>query len=127
MSFVKSFCAVADVTARRLDRSLMTDHFFVQRGALGRGIGVGRGLGDGPTLGVGVGLGVGVDVGVDVAVAVGVAVDVDVGVTVGVAVAVGVGVGVGDSSAQYLPPVFKTPELFTPPQTTISLPIQTAV
>ena len=48
---------------------------------------------------------------------------------VGVPVAVGVGVGVGaPACAQYLPPVFNTPwaEL-TPPQTTISLPVQTAV
>jgi hypothetical protein len=41
-------------------------------------------------------------------------------------VAVGVGVGVGGGSAQYLAPVFKTPEPFTPPQTIISLSVQTA-
>jgi hypothetical protein len=52
-----------------------------------------------------------------VEVAVGVAVDV------GDAVEVGVGVGDGPNCAQYLPPVFKSP----PPQTIISLPVQTAV
>ena len=48
---------------------------------------------------------------------------------VGVPVAVGVGVGVGAPAwAQYLPPLFKIPwaEL-APPQTIISLPVQTAV
>jgi hypothetical protein len=46
----------------------------------------------------------------------------------GMEVAVGVGVGLGaPDCAQYFPPVFKTPEPFTPPQTIISLPVQTAV
>jgi len=75
----------------------------------GRGAGVGRCFGVGASLGVGVGLGVGVTVAVGVAVA--------------VALAVGVGVAVGPDCAQYLPPVFE-PE---PPQTIISLPVQTAV
>ena len=63
-------------------------------------------------------------------VPVGVGVEVGVAVAVAVAVAVGVGVGVGvgpGGSAQYLPPVFKAPLLFCPPQTIISLPVQTAV
>jgi hypothetical protein len=81
----------------------------------GRGAGVGRVRGVGPTLGVGVALGVGVGVGVGVTVAVAVA--------VAVGVAVGVEVGVG-ATAQYLPPVLETP---VPPQTIISLPVQTAV
>jgi hypothetical protein len=74
----------------------------------GRGAGVGRDLAVGATRGVGLGLGV--------AVAVGVAVTV--------AVAVGVGVALG--CAQYLPPVSKKLPLY-PPQTIISLPVQTAV
>ena len=46
----------------------------------------------------------------------------------GVAVAVGVGVGVGEPDwAQYLPPVFKTLMRSSPPQTIISLKVQTAV
>jgi hypothetical protein len=50
-------------------------------------------------------------------------------VNVAVAVAVAVGVGVGPvGCAQYLPPVFKKfGPLATPPQTIISLPLQTAV
>ena len=45
-------------------------------------------------------------------------------VAVAVAVAVGVGVGVGEPDcAQYRPPVFTPP---APPQTIISLPVQTA-
>jgi hypothetical protein len=73
---------------------------------------------------VGVDVAVGVDAGVTVAVAVG----VTVGAGVGVDVAVGVGVGVGEPDcAQYLPPVFKAPSLPNPPQTIISLPLQTAV
>jgi hypothetical protein len=83
----------------------------------GRGAGVGRVRGVGPTLGVGVALGVGVGVGVGVTVAVAVAVAVAVGVAVGVEVGVG-------ATAQYLPPVLETP---VPPQTIISLPVQTAV
>ena len=61
-----------------------------------------------------------------------------VGVGLGVVVAVGVAVGVGVASswcrrrvapdcAQYLPPVFKRPPPPAPPQTIISLPVQTAV
>jgi hypothetical protein len=47
---------------------------------------------------------------------------------VGVAVAVGVGVGVGgENCAQYLPPVFRSPESPRPPQTIIWLPLQIAV
>ena len=49
-----------------------------------------------------------------------------VGVGVGVAVAVGVGVGAPDC-AQYLPPVSRRPPVTCPPQTIISLPVQTAV
>jgi hypothetical protein len=50
-----------------------------------------------------------------------------VGVGLGGTVAVGVGVGLG-AAAQYLPPVFKTVKLkVSPPQTIISLPVQTAV
>ena len=56
------------------------------------------------------------------------------GVALGINVAVGVGggavgVGVGEvNCAQYLPPVFKTEKLeVSPPQTIISLPVQTAV
>ena len=77
-------------------------------------------------------VGLAVDVGVAVAVEVGVA--VAVGVAVGVTVgefggddAVGVGVG-GVNCARYLPPVFKRVKLkVSPPQTIISLPVQTAV
>ena len=49
----------------------------------------------------------------------------DVGV--GVAVEVGVAVGVAVDWAQYLPPVFKTLMRSSPPQTIISLKVQTAV
>jgi hypothetical protein len=98
-------------------------------GRYGRGCGVGRGLGVGVTLGVGVvvGVAVGVEVGVTVGVAVGVTVGVGVGVDVGVGVTVdvGLGVGVGPGCAQYFPPVLKSVELSAPPQTIISLPIQT--
>ncbi|PYK55905.1 MAG: hypothetical protein DME48_03020 [Verrucomicrobia bacterium] len=64
----------------------------------------GRGCGLGRILGVGVGL----------------------GVELGVAVAVGV--GIGPDCAQYLPPVPATALLWsiTPPQTIISVPVQTA-
>jgi hypothetical protein len=73
----------------------------------GRGAGVGRGLG------VGVGLGVALGIAVAVAVA--------------VALGVGVGVGVGPGgTAQYLPPVFRSSSP-NPPQTIISVPVQTAV
>jgi hypothetical protein len=62
---------------------------------------------------------------VGVAVGVAVAVAVAVGVDVGVTVAVGVGVGVGEPDrAQYLPPVLVSGN---PPQTIISLSVQTAV
>ena len=46
---------------------------------------------------------------------------------VAVGVAVGVGVGVKPVCVQYLPPVFKEPVSLYPPQTIISLPVQTAV
>ena len=73
-------------------------------------------------------VGVGVTVAVAVAVAVGVTVGVTVvpGVVVGVAVAVGVGLA---PPAQYLLPVFKKKgaRSLSPPQTIISLPLQTAV
>jgi hypothetical protein len=49
-----------------------------------------------------------------------------VAVAVGLAVAVGVGVGGGPDCAQYLPPVFKSLVASSPPQTIISLPLQTA-
>ena len=52
---------------------------------------------------------------------------VAVGVGVGVWVGVGVGVGVGGACAQYLPPVLTIPPMVPPPQTIISLPVQTAV
>jgi len=60
------------------------------------------------------------------AAGVGAAVGVGVAVGVAVAVAVGVGVGVGlGPTAQYLPPVSKwTLLVFAPPQTIISLPVQ---
>ena len=52
-------------------------------------------------------------------------------VAVAVAVGVGVGVGVGvalGAAAQYLPPVFNSKKFSSlPPQTIISLPVQTAV
>jgi hypothetical protein len=50
----------------------------------------------------------------------------DLGVGVGLGVAVGVGVGIGPDCAQYLPPVLKLVSLI-PPQTIISLLVQTAV
>ena len=115
-------------------------------GGVGRGLGVGANLGVGDGLAVDGGVGdtvaVGVDVGVgetvlvavavDVAVAVGeaelVAVAVDVGVEEAVLVAVDVGLGVGvPDCAQYLPPVLSLPPTVPPPQTIISLPVQTAV
>ena len=81
----------------------LTIHHLDER--YGRGCGVGRGLATGVPLGLGV--------GVDVAVGVG----------------VGEGVGVGSGCAQYRPPVFKKngPLSLSPPQTIISLPLQTAV
>lgn len=74
---------------------------------LGAGVGRGRGVGEHlPVHGVGVGVGVGDAVGVGV----------------------GVGLGGGPDCAQYFPPVFdRFPLISTPPQTIISLPIQTAV
>ena len=81
-------------------------------------------------MAVGVGVRVNVAVAVAVAVAVGVGVRVAVGVAVTVVVDVGVGVGVGVGAgtvAQYLPPVLKTLLLSPPPQTIISVPVQTAV
>jgi len=76
--------------------------------------------------GVGRALRVGIGLGVIEGVGVAVGVPLGVGVTVGD----GVGVGVGPDCAQYLPPV-ATAVLFTaseiPPQTIISLPVQTAV
>src|SRR4029453_10372980 len=65
--------------------------------------------------------------GVAVAVGVGVGVGVTVGMGVGVGVTVGMGVGVAPDCAQYLPPVFKTLMRSSPPQTIISLKVQTAV
>jgi hypothetical protein len=62
--------------------------------------------------------GVGVEVGLGVGVVVGVGVDVGLGV----------GVGGGPDGTQYLPPVFRLPVTsLLPPQTTISLPVHTAV
>jgi hypothetical protein len=58
-------------------KSLITGHYFVHCGGVGRGCGVGRGLGI--TLGVAVGVVVAVGVGVDVSVGVGVTVGVGVG------------------------------------------------
>ena len=84
----------------------------------GRGCGVGRGLGGG--------VGRGVTLGVPVGVVVGLGVTVLVGVDVGLGVTDGVGVGVV-TGAQYLPPVFKTFMRSSPPQTIISLKVQTAV
>jgi len=92
----------------------------------GRGAGVGRGRG--VSAGLGVGEGLGVKVAVAVGVALGVAVGVALAVVVGLAVGVVVGVGVGPDCAQYLPPVFKSlPGSLYPPQTIISVPVQTAV
>ena len=94
---------------------------------VGRGNGVGRGRGVGVGLGV---VGVGVVVGVAVGVAVGGTVGVAVAVGVDVAAAVAVGVGVGEPDcAQYLAPVLVgvAPKMTSPPQTTISLLVQTAV
>src|SRR5437870_2287902 len=60
-------------------------------------------------------------------------VGVDVGVGVGLAIAEGVGLGVGvgvgpGGAAQYFPPVLKKlPTPTDPPQTIISLPVQTTV
>jgi hypothetical protein len=45
---------------------------------------------------------------------------------VGLTLEVGVGVGLAADCVQYLPPVFNAVEL-APPQTTISLPVHTAV
>jgi len=85
-----------------LPHSSIIHRFSLVGYGLDRGRGVGRGLGVGvhlPAHGVGV----------------------------GVAVGVGVGVGAPDC-AQYLLPVFnRFPSISTPPQTIISLPVQTAV
>ena len=143
-----------DVSARvtQIRKATCALHLVTSHTSYGRGAGVGRGRGVGSSLGVGVGLGVDVGVGVRVAVAVGVAVAVavavgvavvvavGVGVTVAIAVAVGVGVkvavgvglavgvGVGvPNCAQYLPPVLTAPNWSPPPQTIISMPVQTAV
>ena len=56
-----------------------------------------------------------------------VGVGVGVSMTVGNGEAGGVAVGVGPDWAQYLPPVFKTLMRSSPPQTIISLKVQTAV
>ena len=55
-------------------------------------------------------------------------VGVEVGVAVAVAVGevVGVGVGGGPDCAQYLPPLRNVLLELAPPQTTISVPVQTA-
>ena len=45
----------------------------------------------------------------------------------GVGVGLGLGVGVGLDCAQYFPPVLKLAVSSVPPQTIISLPVQTAV
>jgi len=84
-------------------------------------VGVAGGVGDGTGVVVGIAVGVAVAVGVGVAVAVGVGVAVAVGLSVGVAVG-----GGADGCAQYRPPVFwgSKPWAF-PPQTIISLPVQT--
>ena len=98
------------------------------KGSYGRGAIVGRGRGVGVDRGVSVAVAVGVTV--TVAVAVGMAVAVGLAVAVGVAVAVAVGVGVGvapPDCAQYLPPVLRTLPTDLPPQTIISVPVQTAV
>ena len=76
---------------------------------VGRGAGVGRGRGVGVCLGVAVGVGVGV------------------GVIVGVTVGVGVGVGGEARLAMSLPRVSSWRLPSTPPQTIISLPVQTVV
>ena len=92
---------------RQLGKSLIClDHLLAKARVFHYG--VGRGAGVGRALGVGVILGVAVALAVDVAVAVAVAVVVAVAVDVGVAVGVGVGAPL-------------------PPQTIISLPVQTAV
>jgi hypothetical protein len=66
--------------------------------------------------------------GLGVSAGLGVEVGVTVGVAVAVAAGVAVGVGVGPDWAQYLPPVLRTVKLkVSPPQTIISLPVQTAV
>lgn len=98
--------------------------FFID--SYGRGCGVGRVRG--VTLDLAVGVGVTVAVAVAVAVGVTVGVTVVPGVVVGVAVAVAVGVGLAPP-AQYLLPVFKKKgaRSLSPPQTIISLPLQTAV
>ena len=57
----------------------------------------------------------------------GVGVGVEVAVGVGDAVGLGVGVGVGPNCAQYLPPVLRKLAESYPPQTIISLLVQTAV
>jgi hypothetical protein len=58
----------------------------------------------------------------------GVGLDRETGVDLGVVVAVGVAVGVGlCAAAQYLPPVLKELGELNPPQTIISLPVQTPV
>jgi hypothetical protein len=76
---------------------------------------------------VGVEVAVGLAVGVAVEVKVGLAVGVGDGVGIAVGVGVTVGVGVGRDCAQYLPPVLVKVLGKNPPQTTISLPVQTAV
>ena len=80
-------------------------------------------------MALGVKLGVGVALGVIVAVAVAAAVAVAVGLAAAVGVGDTDGVGVGVVACpQYLPPVFKRVKLkVSPPQTIISLPVQTAV
>ena len=50
-----------------------------------------------------------------------------VGRDLGVGAGLGLGVGVGADCAQYLPPVLKLVASLVPPQTIISLPVQTAV
>ena len=94
------------ITSHRLPITRNKDY------GVGRRCGVGRGLG--VALGVGVGDTVGVEVGVAVAVA------------VGEVVGVGVGVGGGPDCAQYLPPLRNVLLELAPPQTTISVPVQTA-
>jgi hypothetical protein len=97
--------------------------------AVGVPVGVDVAVAVGVPVGVGLTLGVVVTVGVGVMVGVVVGVAVVVGVGVELAVAVGVGLGGGPDWAQYLPPVFVTLMLLStlPPQTIISLPLQTAV
>ena len=70
-------------------------------------------------------MGRGLAVGLGLGVALGVAVAVAVAVAVGVGEDVGVGVGL-DAAAPDLPPVFKKLPLY-PPQTIISVLVQTAV